>query len=95
MPKLFGITLNDKILRYVIHIWLHCWKRIMNRRVTCPTSAQLPYHVVSHKIDNNILTIKLPKDRHPIEHPVQAVDRQIDEPIDVNCSDKYGKVLLQ
>ncbi|XP_018374630.1 PREDICTED: uncharacterized protein LOC108768627 [Trachymyrmex cornetzi] len=60
----------------------------MNRRVICPTNAQSPYDEVSHEIDNNILTITLPKDRHR----VQAVDGQIDEPIiDVNCLDKYGK----
>jgi len=63
----------------------------MNRHTICPINAQSPYEV-SHEIDNNILTIKLPKDRHR----VQAVDGQIAEPIiDVNCFDKYGKVLLQ
>lgn len=63
----------------------------MNRRAMCPTNAQSLYDEVSHEIDNNILTIKFPKDRHR----VQAVDKQTDEPIiDVNCLDKYGKVLL-
>ena len=88
MPKLFWITLNDKILRYVIHIWLHYWKRIM-KRVICSTIE--PYDEVSHKIDNNILTTKLPKDKHRI----QIEDRETDEPIiHVNCLDN-GKVLLQ
>lgn len=60
----------------------------MNRHAMCPTNA--PYNEVSHEIDSNILTIKLPKDKHR----VQAVDGQIAEPvIDVNCLDKYGKIL--
>ncbi|TGZ51034.1 Uncharacterized protein DBV15_00704 [Temnothorax longispinosus] len=59
----------------------------MNRAM-CPTNSQSPYDEVSHVIDSNILTIKLPKDRHR----VQAVDEQTAEPIiDVNCLDKNGK----
>jgi len=64
----------------------------MNRHTICPINAQSPYDEVSHEIDNNILTIKLSKDKHR----VQAVNGQIAKPIiDVNCFDKYGKVLLQ
>ncbi|KYM76958.1 hypothetical protein ALC53_12650 [Atta colombica] len=52
------------------------------KRVICPTIA--PYDKVSHKIDNNILTTKLPKDKHRIQ--IEA--REIDEPIiHVNCLD--------
>lgn len=62
----------------------------MNHYAACPTNAQLPYDEISHEIDSNILTIKLPKDKHR----VQTVDEQAAEPIiDVNCVDKYGKVL--
>ncbi|XP_012523053.1 uncharacterized protein LOC105828992 [Monomorium pharaonis] len=60
----------------------------MNRCAVCPTNAQSPYDEVSHEIDGNILTVKLPKDKHR----VQAVNGQIAEPIiDVNCLDKHGK----
>lgn len=60
----------------------------MNRHAMCPNA---PYDEVSHEIDSNILTIKLPKDKHR----VQAADGQTAEPviIDVNCLDKYGKIL--
>lgn len=55
--------------------------------MSCSTNAQS--YEVSHEIDNNILTIKLPKERRR----VQAVDGQTTKPIiDVNCLDKYGKV---
>ncbi|KAL6265290.1 hypothetical protein P5V15_002070 [Pogonomyrmex californicus] len=57
----------------------------MNRYAVCPTNAE--YDKVSHEIDNNILTVKFPKERR-----VQRVDEQAVEPIiDVNCLDKYGK----
>ncbi|XP_011694844.1 PREDICTED: uncharacterized protein LOC105454122 [Wasmannia auropunctata] len=60
----------------------------MNRRALCPINAQSPYDEVSHEIDNNILTIKLPKDKHR----VQTVDEQPAESIiHANCLDKYGK----
>ncbi|XP_025074375.1 uncharacterized protein LOC105428485 [Pogonomyrmex barbatus] len=41
----------------------------MNRYAVCPTNAE--YDKVSHEIDNNILTVKLPKERR-----VQRVDEQ-------------------
>lgn len=69
----------------------------MNRYAECPTNAQLPYEI-SHEINGNTLTIKLPKDKFPKDKfPVQTVDKQAAEPtniLDVSCMDKYGKVLL-
>ncbi|KAL0100653.1 hypothetical protein PUN28_019205 [Cardiocondyla obscurior] len=59
----------------------------MNRHAKCPTSSQLSYDQVSHEIDGNVLTIKFPKDKRPI----QAVDEQTIEPtINIDCSNKYG-----
>lgn len=64
----------------------------MNRYTVCPTNAQSIYDEVSHEIDKNILTVKLPKDKHR----VQAVNEAVAEPIiDVSCLDKDGKILLQ
>lgn len=63
----------------------------MNRQLLCPNNKESLYDEVLHEIDNNILSIKLPKDRHRI----QAVDGKAVEPIiDVNCLDKYGKIRI-
>lgn len=72
----------------------------------CPNNVESTYDEILHEIDNNILSIKLPKDRHGI----QAVDEKaVDEKavdkkaidgkvtkslIDVKCLDKYGKILI-
>ncbi|XP_011861046.1 PREDICTED: uncharacterized protein LOC105558131 [Vollenhovia emeryi] len=54
----------------------------MNRHAMCSTNAQLPYDEVSHEIDGNILTVKLPKDGRR----VQAVqDGQTAEPCKKGC----------
>lgn len=64
---------------------------MMNRQLICPNNIESMYDQVSHQIDNNILSVKLPKDRHRI----QAVNGKAAEPIiDVNCLDKYGKIYI-
>lgn len=62
----------------------------MNRRCAQPTKSM--YDEVLHKVDNNILAIKIPKDRRR----VQAVDGQAAESapiIDATCFDKHGKII--
>lgn len=64
---------------------------MMNRQLICPNNIESMYDQVSHEIDNNILSVKLPKDRHRI----QAVNGKAAEPIiDVTCLDKYGKIYI-
>ncbi|KAL6444597.1 hypothetical protein ACFW04_002009 [Cataglyphis niger] len=79
----------------------------MNNQLICPNNVESPYDEILHEIDSNILSIKLPKDRHDIpavdEKVVdkkavdkKAVDKKaIDEKakslIDVKCLDKYGR----
>lgn len=64
---------------------------MMNRQLICPNNIKSMYDQVSHQIDNNILSVKLPKDRHRI----QAVNGKAAESIiDVNCLDKYGKIYI-
>lgn len=64
---------------------------MMNRQRMCPANIESIYDEVSHEIDNNILSVKLPKDRRRI----QAVNGKAAEPIiDVNCLDKYGKIYI-
>lgn len=61
----------------------------MNRQLICPNNLKSMYDQVSHEIDNNILSVKLPKDRYCIQAGKAA------EPIiDVNCLDKYGKICI-
>lgn len=62
-----------------------------HRSSTYSANEQPLYDEVSHKIDNNIISVKLIKDRHHI----QTVDERAIEPtptIDVKCLDKYGKI---
>lgn len=66
-----------------------------NRQLMCPTNIKSTYDEVLHEIDNNILSIKLPKDRRRIQAVNgKAVDGNAEPIIDVNCLDKYGKIYI-
>lgn len=63
-----------------------------HRHAVSLADARSLYDEVSHKIDDNILSVKLIKNRHRVE----TVDEQTIETaptIDVNCLDRYGKVI--
>ncbi|RLU23946.1 hypothetical protein DMN91_004154 [Ooceraea biroi] len=62
---------------------------IKHGHFTCSANAE--YDEVIHKIDDNILSIKLPKDKRRVQ--TVDTDERVAKPapiIDVNCFDKYG-----
>lgn len=67
-------------------------KLVSAKHVTSCSDAEL-FDEITHKIDDNILSVKLPKDKHRVEKRI--VDKEaakLAEPIiDVNCFDKYGE----
>lgn len=77
----------------------------MNHQLICPNNVESPYDEILHEIDNNILSIKLPKDRHDIQAvdekavdekamDKKAIDEKAKSLIDVKCLDKYGKIYI-
>lgn len=77
--------------------------RIMNTRNVCAklrhparsaSADDSPYDEVLHKIDDNVLSIKLVKSKHRVE---TTDDERAAEPatpsISVDCVDKYGRAM--
>lgn len=54
----------------------------------CP--ADSPYHEVDHEIDNNILSIKLPRDKRSVQREENGKAIKPTSVIDTTCLNKYG-----
>lgn len=51
------------------------------------------YDEVLHKIDNNVLSVKIPKDRRRVQQDVNGRAAEPTPIIDARCFDKYGKII--
>ncbi|XP_012222243.1 uncharacterized protein [Linepithema humile] len=61
----------------------------MNRHSAHPTESL--YDEILHEIDNNVLSIKIPKDRRRIQTVNGQAAAEPASTIDARCFDKYGK----